>query len=224
MADRAEAAQADWLPGTAPGVITGYLFSSPAWPQGEPLAAAPSTAAGRIRATVQHLMDMDFQFGGGYVRRMLLFFFQSEVVPLLRQRYPEMIHAARGEGLRTSGAIRGARREAFRGPDGEGTRPPGPTEVFGYRPDKPELYFSWRGPSPNQSSPAFWHSRPRPVAAAGQVPTAVPAIASSRGPNAITPATVTAPVHVSRSRRRTGRATTTSKAAPITRYSTAFDV
>jgi hypothetical protein len=31
---------------------------------------------------------MDLQFGGGYVRRMLLFYFQSEVVPLLRERHP----------------------------------------------------------------------------------------------------------------------------------------
>jgi hypothetical protein len=91
LAGQVKVAQAGWLAGTAPGVITGYLFSSLAWHRGEPLAAAPSTAAERIRATVQHLMDMDLQFGGGYVRRMFLFFFQSEVVPLLRERHPDPV-------------------------------------------------------------------------------------------------------------------------------------
>lgn len=36
-------------------------------------------------------MDIDFQFGGGYVRRMLLVYFQSEIVPLLREHQPEAI-------------------------------------------------------------------------------------------------------------------------------------
>ena len=36
-------------------------------------------------------MDIDFQFGGGYVRRMLLFYFQSEIVPLLREPHPEPV-------------------------------------------------------------------------------------------------------------------------------------
>ena len=50
MANRAEVAQADWLPGAAPGVITGYLFSSPAWrDQEQSLVIAPSGAAARIR-------------------------------------------------------------------------------------------------------------------------------------------------------------------------------
>jgi hypothetical protein len=60
--------QGPWVAGSAPGVITGYLFSSPAWQrQEEPLVIAPNTAAARIRATAKHLMDIDFQFGGGYV-------------------------------------------------------------------------------------------------------------------------------------------------------------
>jgi tetratricopeptide (TPR) repeat protein len=92
MADRREVAQASWLPGTAPSVITGYLFSSPTWPrEEEPLAANLNTAAGRIRSVARHLMDIDFQFGGGYVRRMLLFYFQSEIVPLLREPQPEPV-------------------------------------------------------------------------------------------------------------------------------------
>ena len=36
-------------------------------------------------------MDIDFQFGGGYVSRMLLFYFQSEVLPLLRESHPESV-------------------------------------------------------------------------------------------------------------------------------------
>jgi tetratricopeptide (TPR) repeat protein len=85
MADRPEVARASWVSGTAPSVITGYLFSLPTWHrEEEALSATPSTAAARIRAVAHHLMDIDFQFGGGYVRRMLLFYFQSEIVPLLR--------------------------------------------------------------------------------------------------------------------------------------------
>jgi hypothetical protein len=45
MADQREVARASWVPGTAPSVITGHLFSLPAWHhEGEPLAAVPSTA------------------------------------------------------------------------------------------------------------------------------------------------------------------------------------
>jgi tetratricopeptide (TPR) repeat protein len=92
MDNRAEVSQATWLPGTAPGVITGYLFSSPAWrDQGPSLVIAPSGAAARIREVASHLMDIDFKFGGGYVRRMLLFYFQSEIVPLLREPQPEAV-------------------------------------------------------------------------------------------------------------------------------------
>ena len=92
MADLQEVTQAGWLSGTASSVITGYLFSSPAWHHEQtPLSAAPNTAAARIRSVAQHLMDIDFQFGGGYVRRMLLFYFQSEIVPLLREPQQELV-------------------------------------------------------------------------------------------------------------------------------------
>jgi tetratricopeptide (TPR) repeat protein len=92
MADRQEVSQADWLSGTASSVITGYLFSSPTWHREEaPLTATPNAAAARIRSVAQHLMDIDFQFGGGYVRRMLLFYFQSEIAPLLRAPQQEPV-------------------------------------------------------------------------------------------------------------------------------------
>ena len=89
MADDPEVAQASWVSETAPSVITGYLFSSPTWQrEEEPLAAATNIAATRIRTVARHLMDLDFQYGGGYVRRMLLFYFQSEIAPLLREPHP----------------------------------------------------------------------------------------------------------------------------------------
>jgi hypothetical protein len=36
-------------------------------------------------------MDLDFKFGGGHVRRLLLFYFRNEIVPLLRKHHPELI-------------------------------------------------------------------------------------------------------------------------------------
>jgi len=67
MADYPEIVQASWASETAPSVITGYLFSSPTWPRDEePLVAATNIAAVRIRAVAQHLMNLDFQYGGGY--------------------------------------------------------------------------------------------------------------------------------------------------------------
>jgi tetratricopeptide (TPR) repeat protein len=94
MTDLPEVMQARWAAGSAPGVIAGYLFASPTWQyQEEPLVFAPSTAAARIRATAKHLMDIDFQFGGGYVRRLLLFYFRSEIVPLLREPNPSDVRS-----------------------------------------------------------------------------------------------------------------------------------
>jgi tetratricopeptide (TPR) repeat protein/transcriptional regulator with XRE-family HTH domain len=94
MTDLPEVTQGRWVPGSTPSVIADYLFASPAWQhQEEPLILAPNTAAARIRATAKHLMDIDFQFGGGYVRRMLLFYFRSEIVPLLREPNPEDVRS-----------------------------------------------------------------------------------------------------------------------------------
>jgi hypothetical protein len=36
-------------------------------------------------------MDLDFHYGGGHVRKILLFYFQSEIVPLLRAQHPDLI-------------------------------------------------------------------------------------------------------------------------------------
>jgi len=90
IADWQDITQASWIPGTPASVITGYLLSSSAWQrEEEPRGASATIAATRIRTVSKHLIDIDFQFGGGYSRRMLLFYFQSYVLPLLRERYPE---------------------------------------------------------------------------------------------------------------------------------------
>jgi tetratricopeptide (TPR) repeat protein len=92
ITDNPEVMKASWVSESAPGVITGYLFSSPTWQRDkEPLSASANSAAARIRAVTQHLMNLDFQYGGGYTRRMLLFYFRSEIVPLLREPHPELI-------------------------------------------------------------------------------------------------------------------------------------
>ena len=56
-----------------------------------PLITANAAAAERIRAFTRHLMDLDFKYGGGHVRRVLLFYFRSEIVPLLREPHPDPI-------------------------------------------------------------------------------------------------------------------------------------
>ena len=102
MSDNPEVMRASWVSDTAPGVITGYLFSSPVWRNGSPpIDPVGSSIADRIREFTRHLADLDFQFGGGHVRRMLLFYFRNEIVPLLRKSYPdstrrEILSAAAG--------------------------------------------------------------------------------------------------------------------------------
>ena len=92
MADTPEVMRSSWVSETAPSVITGYLFSSPMWQDVQgPLITANAAAAERIRAFTRHLMDLDFKYGGGHVRRVLLFYFRSEIVPLLREPHPDPI-------------------------------------------------------------------------------------------------------------------------------------
>ncbi|WAL65954.1 hypothetical protein ORV05_34740 [Amycolatopsis cynarae] len=85
--DAAIVAGAGWSSEAAPQIITGYLFA-------EPLTLTISedfeslrgfALAERIRDTTATFMKMDFQWGGGYVRRMLLQFFRDQVVPELRK-------------------------------------------------------------------------------------------------------------------------------------------
>ena len=92
MADSPEVIRSNWVSETAPSVITGYLFSSPTWQDDQGSAiTANAAAAERIRSFTRHLMDLDFNYGGGHVRRVLLFYFRSEIVPLLRQPRPDPI-------------------------------------------------------------------------------------------------------------------------------------
>jgi tetratricopeptide (TPR) repeat protein len=90
LGDSSEVMNSNWIEEAAPGVITGYLFAGPIW---SPAAEAPSVdtpnLASRIRATVRSLTDLDFQFGGGHVRKMILSYWKSEIVPALRGNHPE---------------------------------------------------------------------------------------------------------------------------------------
>lgn len=98
MSDSSAVAQAGWIPAVVPGVISGYLFAGPSW-SGErdegvlalPRAGAGAGAGQRIRDFTHTLMDLDFRYGGGHVRRVLLFWFRSEIVPLLRMHHPDAV-------------------------------------------------------------------------------------------------------------------------------------
>jgi tetratricopeptide (TPR) repeat protein len=73
-------------------IITGYMFASPVvLDLGNEGPLRGAAVAARIRRTTAHLMDMDFQFGGGHTRRMLIEFFRDQVVPLLRRHHPDAI-------------------------------------------------------------------------------------------------------------------------------------
>lgn len=91
MSDSPEVMRASWVSDTAPGVITGYLFSSPTWRDDSMALNGAGNVAERVRVFTRHLMDLDFQFGGGHTRRMLLFYFRNEIVPLLRRPHPDPI-------------------------------------------------------------------------------------------------------------------------------------
>jgi hypothetical protein len=89
MADSPEVVRAGWASDTASSVITGFLFSTPVWGNGSLVALSPaSSSAERIRTFTRNLMDLDFQYGGGHVRKLLLFYFRNEIVPLLRKPHP----------------------------------------------------------------------------------------------------------------------------------------
>lgn len=92
LADSQLVTSAGWVSETAPSIITGYLFAdSLRVDQPGPVAESGAEVASRIRATVRYLMDLDFQFGGGHTRKMLLFYWKTEIVPALRQTYPEFV-------------------------------------------------------------------------------------------------------------------------------------
>ncbi|MFE3195872.1 helix-turn-helix domain-containing protein [Nocardia sp. NPDC059240] len=73
-------------------VVTGYLFAgSPALALGPAGPVRGVEVADRIRTTVAAMMSMDFARGGGHVRRQLLEFFRTQVVPQLHAVHPEAV-------------------------------------------------------------------------------------------------------------------------------------
>lgn len=92
LSDSPALAASVWVSAAAPSVITGYLFAEPRRIEHVgPLAESGANIAARIRATIRYLMDLDFQFGGGHTRKMLLFYWNTEIVPALRQCYPQVV-------------------------------------------------------------------------------------------------------------------------------------
>ncbi|WP_306215015.1 hypothetical protein [Actinoplanes sp. RD1] len=73
-----------WDSASVPGVITGYLFSAPRWQEFGEAHSGHSGKADRIRATVRSLTQLDFQYGGGHSRRLLLTYWRAEIIPALR--------------------------------------------------------------------------------------------------------------------------------------------
>jgi hypothetical protein len=92
LSDSPALARSEWVSATAPSVIAGYLFAEPQRIEyAGSLAESSADIAGRIRATIRCLMGLDFQFGGGHTRKMLLMYWNTEIVPALRRRYPGVI-------------------------------------------------------------------------------------------------------------------------------------
>ncbi|MGB6165097.1 MAG: hypothetical protein WBF75_21515 [Pseudonocardiaceae bacterium] len=92
LSDGPALAASAWVSAVAPSVIAGYLFAEPQrLAYSGPLAVSDVDVAGRIRTTIRYLMDLDFRFGGGHTRKMLLVYWNAEIVPALRRRYLEVI-------------------------------------------------------------------------------------------------------------------------------------
>lgn len=92
LSDNPIVAGSSWVPDTAPSTITGYLFADPLrTDQAGPHADSGTDVAARIRATSRYMMDLDFQFGGGHVRKMLLFYWKTEIIPELEKSHPEAV-------------------------------------------------------------------------------------------------------------------------------------
>lgn len=80
----------EWTSESTAPTITGYLFSQPLVVS-EPLATYGDGVAAPIRATTASFMQLDFQYGGGHLRNMLLTFFQTNVVPRLQESHPDAV-------------------------------------------------------------------------------------------------------------------------------------
>lgn len=84
MGDDPLATKSQWDPTVSPGVITGYLFAAPNWENSSVGIDTGLGLAARIRATVRNLTELEFQYGGGHTRKMLLAYWKSEILPELR--------------------------------------------------------------------------------------------------------------------------------------------
>jgi tetratricopeptide (TPR) repeat protein len=83
LSDQRSVREAAWVSIAGPGAITAYLFGARS--SGiESVDGAYGQPAAQVRSVAHRLMDLDFQIGGGVVRKMLLVYLQSEVMPLLR--------------------------------------------------------------------------------------------------------------------------------------------
>jgi hypothetical protein len=87
LSDSPAVMKAEWDATTVPSAITGYLFADPGWHDSTPASRAEVSIAVRIRATARNLTQLDFQYGGGHTRTMLLFYWKSEILPALRATY-----------------------------------------------------------------------------------------------------------------------------------------
>lgn len=84
ISDEPVATNSQWDPTVAPGVITGYLFAESGWEESPGELCVGLALADRIRSTVRNLTQLEFQYGGGHTRRMLLAYWKSEIIPALR--------------------------------------------------------------------------------------------------------------------------------------------
>jgi hypothetical protein len=90
LTDRQSLVTSQWVQTATPSIITGYLVGDPISHDLALPAGSGVSVADRIRSTTRNMMDLDFQFGGGHVRKMLLFYWKTEIVPALRGNYPEL--------------------------------------------------------------------------------------------------------------------------------------
>lgn len=74
---------------SASSIITDYLFSQQLTVVTGVEATGNRGIAAPIRDTTASFMNLDFQYGGGYLRNLLLRFFQETVVPRLQEDHPE---------------------------------------------------------------------------------------------------------------------------------------
>jgi transcriptional regulator with XRE-family HTH domain len=70
-----------WAQSATPGIVYNYLGSGPLADGLILPGYASSSVADRILSTVQSLLDLDFQYGGGHVRGMLLMYWKTKSYP-----------------------------------------------------------------------------------------------------------------------------------------------